>query len=344
MKIKIKIKRALKNILLWGLGFGIIFLIINYIGISDVIHVFLSMDIGIFLFAIILYCMMVFTIIIRWKYLLNMNNYDASLKNLFLLSMMGQFINNITPSMKGGSEPFRAHYLSKLENIPKHISYSSVAIERLLDTIVFLILSLFLIVYFVISGIQYANLLILMWSTVMIISLLIIYLAMHKSLLYKCILKILKIMSIFSPSYRIDENEIKKSIKLFQDNIRLFNKNKSKMLIPFILSYIWWILDMIRVYVLFIAIKSNILFIGVFSTYLVSLLVGMVPTLPGGLGASDAVMIGMYSLFNIPQSEAAAGTILDRTISYGLATAVGAISFKIIKDKAKNLKIKTKIS
>lgn len=326
--------------MLWGLGFSIIFLIINYIGISDVISIFLSINIAIYLFAIILYFIMVFTIVIRWKYLLNMNNYNASLKNLFLLSMMGQFINNITPSMKGGSEPFRAHYLSKLENIPKHISYSSVAIERLLDTIVFLILSLFLIVYFVSNGIQYANFLILMWGIVMGISLLLIYLAMHKSLLYKCILKILKIGSIFSISYHIDEEGIKKSIKLFQDNIRLFNKNKSKMAIPFILSFMWWILDIIRVYILFIAIKSNISYIGVISTYLVSLLAGMVPTLPGGLGASDAVMIGMYSLFEIPQSEAAAGAILDRSISYGLATIVGALSFKIIKDKAKKLKNK----
>ena len=140
------IKKCLTTIFMGALGIIIILLIIWDIGIQNTISIFLSSNIYLYLLAVFIYFLVVFTLMLRWRYVLSINNYpNVSLKNLFLLVMMGQFINNITPSMKGGSEPFRAYYLSKLENIPKHVSFSSVIVERLLDTIVFLVLSFFVI-------------------------------------------------------------------------------------------------------------------------------------------------------------------------------------------------------
>ena len=332
-------KRILRNILLYGIGILIILLILWQIGIKDVINVFLLMDIKLFLVAILVYLITIFVIMMRWRCLLRINNRDATLKNLFLLIMMGQFINNITPSMKGGSEPFRAYYLSKLENIPNHISFSTVVIERLLDTLVFLILTLMVIIYFIAHGISYATELMFIWSFIGILTALALYIIMHKTLAYKLVLKIAKIIARFS-SKTINEDKIKSSINLFQGNIRFFKNNKRKIIIPFILSFGWWILDILRIYILFQAIKSNISVIAVSSTYLISLLIGILPTLPGSLGTSDAVMIGMYSLFNIPYSEAAAGTILDRIVSYGLATIMGALAYNRIKNNIKQNKKK----
>lgn len=333
------LKRILRNILLYGIGILIILLIIWQIGINDIINVFLLMDIKLFLIAVFAYFITIFIIMMRWKCLLHINNYNASLKNLFLLIIMGQFINNITPSMKGGSEPFRAYYLTKLENIPYHISFSSVVIERLLDTLVFLILTLIVIIYFISHGMGYAKELMCIWIIIGLLSALALYVIMHKTLAYKLVLKISKIISKFS-SKTINEDKIKSSIELFQKNIIFFKNNKRKILTPFILSFGWWIFDIFRIYILFQAIKSNISIIAVSSTYLISLLVGLLPTLPGSLGTSDAVMIGMYSLFNISYSEAAAGTILDRIISYGIATIMGAIAYKIIKNNIKQRKTK----
>jgi uncharacterized protein (TIRG00374 family) len=333
------IKRILKNILLYGTGIIIILLIIWHIGVKEIIAVFLSMNIYLFLLAAFIYFLTIFIIVMRWRSLLQINNYNAKLKNLFLLIVMGQFINNITPSMKGGSEPFRAYYLSKLENIPNHVSFSSVVVERLLDTMVFLILTFFVIIYFIIHGIIYAKELIFIWITIGGLTALALYIIMHKTLAFKITLKIVKIISKFS-SKTINEDKIKESINRFQDNIKFFKNNKRKIIMPFILSFGWWFLDILRIYILFLAIKCNISLVAVSSTYLVSLLIGILPTLPGSLGTSDAVMIAMYSLFNISYSKAAAGTILDRIISYGLATMMGALAFKIIKKKIKTKKYK----
>ena len=232
--------------------------------------------------------------------------------------------------MKGGSEPFRAYYLSKLESIPKHVSFSSVIIERLLDTIVFLVLSLFVILYLFIKGMAYVRELVVVWILIGIITLLALYVIMHESLPYRILLKLTEIISIFY-SKGISKNKIHDAIEKLQKNIMFLNNNKRKMTLPILLSFGWWALDLLRIYVLFLAINCNISFIALSSTYLVSLLVGIIPTLPGSLGVSDAVMITMYSSFGIPNSISAAGTILDRTISYGLATILGAISYYLIK-------------
>jgi hypothetical protein len=334
-------KKILKNVILYGIGISIILFIVWKIGVNDIIRVFLLMNTSLFLIAVGLYAITIFLIMMRWRCLLRINNYDASFKNLFLLIMMGQFINNITPSMRGGSEPFRAYYLSKLENIPYHITFSSVVVERLLDTLVFLILTLAVILYFIYNGIGYVKELIFIWALIGTLTAVAFYILMHKTLAHKLVLKIAKITARFS-SKDIDEKNIESSIKLFQNNIRFFKNNTEKIVFPFVLSFGWWLLDIFRIYVLFQAIRCHISIIAVSSTYLISLLIGILPTLPGSLGTSDAVMIGMYSLFNIPYSEAAAGTILDRTISYGLATIIGAIAYEIIKNNMKKMKIKDK--
>ncbi|HIP17218.1 MAG TPA: flippase-like domain-containing protein, partial [Methanothermococcus okinawensis] len=233
------IKKCLMTILMGALGLIIILLIVWDIGIQNTISIFFSSNIYLYLLAVFIYFLVVFILVLRWRYILSINNYPrVSLKNLFLLVMMGQLINNITPSMKGGSEPFRAYYLSKLENIPKHVSFSSVIVERLLDTIVFLVLSLFVIIYLLIKGMVYVRELIVIWILVGIITLLGLYVIMHESLPYRIVLKLTEIISRFS-SRCISKNKIHDAIEKLQKNIMFLNDNKRKMAVPLLLSFGW---------------------------------------------------------------------------------------------------------
>ena len=51
----------------------------------------------------------------------------------------------------------------------------------------------------------------------------------------------------------------------------------------------------------------------------------MIPLLPGGLGAVDGVMILFYSAAGITASVSAAATVIERLISFWLATIIGMI-------------------
>ena len=328
------LRKKIVTFLLYFLGLTIILAIIIHVGITEVVSVLLSTDPLIFLLAVLLYFLGCYILTLRWKTILSISNCRASSKNLFLLIMMGQFINNITPSMKGGSEPFRAYYLSKLENIPKSISFSSVIVERVLDTVAFLVLSLFVILYFLIEGIPLVEELVVVWLLIGVLMVISVYIIMHRSLPYKVASKLIKIISYVS-SKNIPEKEIYKSIEDLQQNILFLHNNRKKMVMPFILTFLWWFLDIFKNYILFLSIGYRVSPIALSSTYLVSLLVGILPTLPGSLGVSDAVSITLYSYFGIPHSISTTGTLLDRVVSYLIPTLFGFVAYYIIRRKLK---------
>jgi len=324
------LRKKIVTSLLYLLGLIIILVIILHVGISEVVSVLLSTDPYIFLVGVLLYFLGCFILTLRWKVILSISNYKVSPKNLFLLIMMGQFINNITPSMKGGSEPFRAYYLSKLESIPKSISFSSVIVERVLDTVAFLTLSLLVILYFMVEGIPLVEELVLVWLLIGILMALSIYIIMHRTLPYRVASKLIGLISSIS-SKSIPEREIYRSIEDLQQNILFLHNNRKRMVLPFILTFLWWFLDILKNYILFLSIGYRVSPIALSSTYLVSLLVGILPTLPGSLGVSDAVSITLYSYFGIPHSISTTGTLLDRVVSYIIPTILGFVAYYLIK-------------
>ena len=315
---------------LYFLGLSIILLIVIHVGILEVVSVLLSTNPYLFLLAVVMYFLGCFILALRWETILSISNYRASPKNLFLLIMMGQFINNVTPSMKGGSEPFRAYYLSKLEDIPKSISFSSVIVERVLDTLAFLILSLLVIFYFMVEGIPLVEELVLVWLLIGALMALCVYIIMHRSLPYKVASKLVKVISTIS-SKNIPEREVYRSIEDLQQNILFLHNNRKKMVLPFILTFLWWFLDIFKNYILFLSISYKVSPVALSSTYLVSLLVGILPTLPGSLGVSDAVSITLYSYFGIPHTISTTGALLDRVVSYIIPTVLGFLSYYLIK-------------
>ena len=329
------LKKKILTSLLYLLGLSIILLIILHVGISEVVSVLLSTDPYMFLLGVLIYFLGCFILTLRWESILSISNYRASLKNLFLLIMMGQFINNITPSMRGGSEPFRAYYLSKLEGIPKPISFSSVIVERVLDTVTFLVLSLLVILYLLIEGIPLVKELVFMWlliGTLMVIS---VYVIMHRSLPYRVASKLVTLISSIS-SKSIPEREVYRSIEDLQQNILFLHNNRKKMVLPFSFTFLWWFLDIFKNYILFLSIGYNISPIALSLTYLVSLLVGLLPTLPGSLGVSDAVSITLYSYLGVPHSISTIGTLLDRAVSYIIPTILGFVAYYLIKRRLKD--------
>jgi len=331
------LKRKILTSLLYLLGIIIILLIVWHVGISEVVSLLLSTDPYLFLLAVLVYLLGCFVLTLRWNTILSISNYRASLKNLFLLIMMGQFINNVTPSMRGGSEPFRAYYLSKLEGIPKPISFSSVIVERVLDTLAFLIISFFVILYLLIKGIPIVEELVLVWLLIGALMVTGVYLIMHRSLPYRVASKLIKLISIIS-SRSISEREVHKSIEDLQQNILFLHHNRRKMVLPFVLTFLWWFLDILKNYILFLSIGYYISPLVLSLTYLASLLVGLLPTLPGSLGVSDALSITLYSYFGIPHSISTTGTLLDRVVSYILPTVLGFLAYCLIRRKLKGVK------
>ena len=60
--------------------------------------------------------------------------------------------------------------------------------------------------------------------------------------------------------------------------------------------------------------------------FILSVLVGFIPILPGGVGIIDGTMILFFTSAGIPSNIGAAATVLERLISYWMTTFLGAIT------------------
>jgi uncharacterized protein (TIRG00374 family) len=276
---------------------------------------------------------------IRWRYIIKILGYKANIKNLFLLVLMGLFINNITPSMRGGGEAFRAYYLSKLEEIPKGLAFSTVVVERVLDTAIFLFFTLFVIGYFVVTGFEYLEYLILSWILLFSLTAVVIYLIANKKLLIKTVMKISKFICKYG-SYNYDENKILKSIEEFYNSMKFFKSKRGKeVFIAIILSLGWYALDVLKLWLLFLSLPYLVSIVSVATVYLITLLSGVLSITPSGFGTADTVMILSFSAFKIPPSVAAAVTLLDRFASYIVPTILGYVAMLIIKRELDKKKV-----
>ncbi|CAB3290059.1 conserved membrane protein of unknown function [Methanocaldococcus lauensis] len=310
--------------------------ILYYIGIDKIIKTLLNANPIYIIFAFILQLIVTLILAVRWRFITKILGYRSSLKNIFLLVLMGTFINNITPSMKSGGEAFRAYYLSKLENIPKGLAFSTVVVERVLDSAIFLFFTLFVIGYFIIIGFKYTEYLILSWAFLFLLTSVIIYLITNKKLLIKVVIRIAEFICKYT-SYSYNKEIILKSIDDFYNSLKFLRNIKGKDAYTIIiLSVVWYLVDIVKLWILFLSISYMVSILSVAAVYLLTLLSGVLSITPSGFGTADTVMIVSFTVFNIPPSVAAVVTILDRLISYIFPTILGYIAIMIIKKEIKS--------
>ncbi len=73
----------------------------------------------------------------RWRYMLEPVKPGISLRNLFSGVMVGYMMNNILPR---AGELVRPYAIGKLEGIPKSAAFGTIVVERLIDTLSFIVL------------------------------------------------------------------------------------------------------------------------------------------------------------------------------------------------------------
>lgn len=92
-----------------------------------------------------------------------------------------------------------------------------------------------------------------------------------------------------------------------------------------VISFVVWFLELLRVYIVFLAFGVNVSLGMIAAVFLVSTLIGIIPALPGGLGSIDGVMILLYSMAGITASVSTAATLVERMISLWMVIIIGVI-------------------
>lgn len=319
-----------KTIILLGISLLILAVMLWFVGIDNVIGALkvanvsiIALAIGVQLFTYVLYTL-------RWSILNNLADINVGIRKLLPMVLVGLAVNNITPSGRGGGEPVRAYILSKdKEEYHFEETFATVVADRALDTFPFVVLAAVTIAAMAL----FFNFPI--WLLVVMVIAVIGIVAVLAIIIYMCINPSFGgrvegwIVGLVRRFYKKNseslESQIHDAIFGFQNTMKLLISNRKGLVYTVSLSFVIWIFEIVRVYLVFLAFGANVNLIVIGEVFILACLVGMIPLLPGGIGAIDSVMIIFYSAAGISASISAAATVIERLISYWMPTIIGMV-------------------
>lgn len=319
-----------KSIFFMGFSIVILFAMLYFVGIDNVIDALKIAKMEFIVLAIATQIFTYYLYTLRWKILNNLADIDVGIKKLLPIVLVGLAVNNITPSGRGGGEPVRAYILAKQDdNYRMEETFATVVADRALDTFPFVLLAVITIIaatlYF---DLDLWLLILMIVSVIVIIAVLIllIYMSINPNFGKRVDGWIIGLVRRFYKKNSEElEDKIHNVISGFQDTMKLVIYNKKVMYYALPLSFIIWIFEILRVYFVFLAFGAHVNPVVIGEVFILACLAGMIPLLPGGLGAVDGIMIIFYSAAGITASISAAATVIERLISFWMATILGLV-------------------
>ena len=319
-----------KTLLLLVLSVLILLGMLYFVGIDQVIAALKLANLYLIALAIAIQVATYFLYALRWQILNRIAGMDVSIKKLLPMVLVGLAVNNITPSGRGGGEPVRAYLLYRdNEKYTFDETFAAVVADRALDTFPFVLLAAITIS----SMALFFNFDV--WLLVVMVLAVIAILIILFALIYMCINPGFGsrvegwIIGIVRRFYKKNSDELEEKIhgviSGFQDTMKMVISNKKVLYYALPLSFVIWVFEILRVYFVFLAFGAVVNPVVIGEVFILACLAGMIPLLPGGLGAVDGIMIIFYSAAGITASVSAAATVIERLISFWMTTIIGLV-------------------
>jgi len=126
-------------------------------------------------------------------------------------------------------------------------------------------------------------------------------------------------------------------INRFSGGFKTALRDKKVFVIGFILSFIMWGLDMLRMYVCFMALGTYPPISPLIIIYTVGILISLLPLLPGAWGIREATLIALFAVVGVSADIVVAASLIDRLASYIAPTIIGALAALYYGKKVKNM-------
>ena len=314
-----------KKVLIFLLfGLVIMAVMLYFIGIDEVIEALKLSNLWLVLLAIVIQIFTYFLYTWRWNIINKTANMDLGIKKSLPMVLVSLAVNNITPSGRGGGEPVRAYLLAKEGHFKFEDTFATVIADRALDTFPFVILAILTIIGIILTfslDIKLIAFLVICVTLITAAVILLIYVCINEAFGVKLTSWIIKIVRrLYKKFNEGTEQRIIEAVKVFQARMNALLRDRTILYHALPLSFVIWIFEILRVYVVFLAFGANIGEVFILASF-----VGMIPLLPGGLGAVDGIMILFYATAGITASISAAATVVERLISFWMTTFVGLI-------------------
>ena len=328
--VKVVDKMKNKKVLIFLIvGLGIMGVMLYYVGIGEVIDALKVSNLWLVLLAVLLQIFTYFLYTLRWHIINKTADMSLGIRKLLPMVLVSLAVNNITPSGRGGGEPVRAYLLSREGHYRFGDTFATVIADRALDTFPFVILAILTIIGIIFSFSLDLSMLVFLIICVSLITagvILLLYVCINEAFGVKLTGWILRIVRRFYKKFNEDtEKKIVEAVISFQARMNALLRDKTILYYALPLSFIIWIFEILRVYVVFLAFGARVGPVLIGEVFILASFVGMVPLLPGGIGAIEGMMILFYSHAGITSSISAAATVVERLISYWMTTFIGMI-------------------
>ncbi|MCD6093161.1 MAG: flippase-like domain-containing protein [Candidatus Aenigmarchaeota archaeon] len=253
--------------------------------------------------------------VLKWKVLLN----DISFMNLMPVQIFGLSLSNLTPGK--AAEPIKSFALKLWKNTPVSSTLPTVIWERVMDIIILIIFGC-VGVYLVVHQYFFLGIVSIIIFTAFIFSM--IFILYNKPFGFR-VFNALKKLPVLN---KINEQ----FLKTFYES-RIPGR---KLMLCLIITLLAWLLDGLTFYLVLLSFSVNLPVSAIFLMSCVlslSILIGLLSTLPGGIGGTEVVMVVLLMSMGVEQVIAVSTVILGRFITLGYSMILGYASFLYLSKK-----------
>lgn len=337
-------KHKWKILVSFAVAAFLIFVMTFLIGFNDVVSALEKAKWEWVLFNIVLEIGINVVWTLRWKMILDVVDSSPKFTTLLMLLLASLFGNNVTPSAAGG-EPLRAYLLREVEGTPFEIGFASSTADRVFEFLPFVLISIIAALFLLSWDIPPLTriFVIAMIITSIILFGILIYAGLRKEITQKVIISIAR--SIYPTAVRLTKKEISFNeisdriifyINRFSTGFITALKDRKIFLLAFILSFVMWGFDMLRMYVCFGALGVYPPVLPLVIIYTIGILISLLPLLPGAWGIREATLIGLFAVVGVSADVVMAASLIDRLASYIVPTIIGALAALYFGRKIKN--------
>ena len=247
---------------------------------------------------------------VRWHIILKNSNIHIPFKNNLLIYLAG-FTLSISPVKSG--ELIKSILLKNQFNVKRTISAQLIINERFYDIIGKITLALIGITFL---GFEYLPVL----FVVLALSFLVIFILYSKSNFGHVLRLFNKIRFLKKISFSLENSQ----------NIIRTSLNRKTVILSSSLTVIFRFVEAIGIYLVFLSLGINIInYFELAAMYSMSIILGSISMLPGGLGVTEGSFAGLITLHGLEFSTALVIAIIIRFFTLWYAVGIGFFALKL---------------
>jgi len=294
-------------------------LLIIWIGPQKMWDVIKTANPWLILLAVGIHLFVVWIRSLRWGYIINQ---PWEFKKNFIVKTIGLFAGNFSP-MRTAGEVLNSVAGKKINGITLSEGLSAGLTERFFDGVIVAVL--LILCAFLLPKVRLIAIMGVLASLGLLVVIYLINWREDTSLwIYHRIHSILRFLPI---SEEVVENfylKFTEGLRSMIEYTKTFSSFKN-LLVVFLFTAVSWLLECVRLYVVFVAFNVEINFVAIIIIFLLANIIGIVSALPGGIGSIELSLTGLFVLFGISSALGGSIALVDRLASFWVVTALGII-------------------